>query len=327
MGYSRYLLRRLGYALIVLFVIISFNFAIFRLMPGDATKMIIDPMFTPEAKAELRRQFGLDDPPLVQYVKYIGSLAKFDLGLSFSTRRPVINELKERLPNTMVLFLSSFVLTTMIGISVGVYTASKKGTFADSFVTGAGLFAYAVPSFWIQLLLLMLFGYYIPILPIHGTMSAPPPDGFFLQLLDRIHHLILPAGSNVVIAFGSWALYTRNAMLEALGQDYIVTARAKGLHEKTVLRHHALRSVLPPIVTLIFSALPGMVAGAVITETIFSWHGVGKYLLDAVMQQDYPAAQGAFYLIALAVVTCNLAADVVYGIVDPRIRVGEGGAK
>jgi ABC-type dipeptide/oligopeptide/nickel transport system permease component len=157
LGYSRYLLRRLGYALIVLFVIISFNFAIFRLMPGDATKMIIDPMFTPEAKAELRRQFGLDDPPLVQYVKYIGSLAKFDLGLSFSTRRPVINELKERLPNTMVLFLSSFVLTTMIGISVGVYTASKKGTFADSFVTGAGLFAYAVPSFWIQLLLLCMF--------------------------------------------------------------------------------------------------------------------------------------------------------------------------
>jgi len=327
LGFSRYLLRRLGYAFIVLFVIMTFNFAIFRLMPGDATKMIIDPLFTPEAKAELERQFGLDDPPFVQYVKYMSSLSKFDLGLSFSTRRPVVNELKERLPNTAVLFLASFTLTTIIGISVGVYTASKRGTFADNFVTGAGLFAYAVPSFWIQLLLLMLFGYYIPILPIHGTMSAPPPDGFFLQFLDRIHHLILPAGSNVIVAFGSWALYTRNTMLEALGQDYIVTARAKGLPENTVLRHHALRSVLPPIVTLIFGALPGMVSGAVITETIFSWHGVGKYLMDAVMMQDYPAAQGAFYLIALAVVVCNLVADIVYGIVDPRIRVGEGGAK
>jgi peptide/nickel transport system permease protein len=215
LGFSRYLLRRLGYALIVLFVIMSFNFAIFRLMPGDATKMIIDPMFTPEAIAELKRQFGLDDPPLVQYFKYVGNLFKFDLGLSFSTRRPVVNELKERLPNTAVLFLASFTLTTIIGISVGVYTASRRGTFGDNFVTGAGLFTYAVPTFWIQLLLLMLFGYYIPILPIHGTMSAPPPDGFLLQFLDRIHHLILPAGSNVIVAFGSWALYTRNTMLEA----------------------------------------------------------------------------------------------------------------
>ena len=327
MGFSRYLLRRLGYALIVLFVIMSFNFAIFRLMPGDATKMIIDPMFTPEAIAELKRQFGLDDPPLVQYFKYVGNLFKFDLGLSFSTRRPVVNELKERLPNTAVLFLASFTFTTIIGISVGVFTASRRGSFGDNFVTGAGLFTYAVPTFWIQLLLLMLFGYYIPILPIHGTMSAPPPDGFLLQFLDRIHHLILPAGSNVIVAFGSWALYTRNTMLEALGQDYIVTARAKGLPENTVLRHHALRSALPPLVTVIFGAPPGMVAGAVITVTTFSWHGVGKYLMDAVMMQDYPAAQGAFYLIALAVVICNLAADIVYGIVDPRIRVGEGGAK
>jgi peptide/nickel transport system permease protein len=327
LAFRAYILRRLFYALIVLFVILTFNFAIFRLMPGDATKMIIDPNFTPEAKAELRRQYGLDDPPLVQYWKYITSLAKFDMGLSFSTRRSVAGELMERLPNTIVLFLASFVLTATVGMAVGVYAAARRGTFVESFVTGAGLFAYAVPGFFIQLLLLMLFGYYIPILPIHGTISAPPPDGLFLQLLDRLHHLILPAGSLTIIGFGSWALYTRNTMLEALGQDYIVTARAKGLTRRSILYRHALRSVLPPIVTLIFMSLPGMVTGAVITESIFSWHGVGKYLLDAVLQQDYPAAQGAFYLIALAVIISNLLADIAYGLVDPRIRVGAGAAR
>lgn len=324
MGFRTYLWRRLVYALIVLFVIVTFNFAIFRLMPGDATKMIIDPAFEPEAILELRRQFGLDEHPLVQYWKYITSLLRFDLGLSFGSRRPVVDELMERLPNTIVLFLVSFVMTASAGVAVGVYAASRRGTFADNLVTGSGLFAHAVPVFWIQLLLLMLFGYYVPILPIRGTISAPPPDGFLLALLDRVHHLILPAGSLTIIGLGSWALYTRNTMLEALGQDYIVTARAKGLPRRDILYRHALRSVLPPIVTLVFMSLPGAVSGAVITETIFSWHGVGRYLLDAVLQQDYPAAQGAFYLIALAVIISNLLADMAYGLVDPRIRVGAG---
>ncbi len=324
MGFRAYLLRRLVYALIALFVILTFNFAIFRLMPGDATKMIIDPLFEPEAIEELRRQFGLDEHPLVQYWRYVVSLVRFDLGLSFNSRRPVGDELMERLPNSIALFVASFAITAVVGISAGVYVASRRGTPADSLVTGAGLFAYAVPIFWIQLLLLMAFGYYLPILPIRGTISAPPPEGFLLGLLDRAHHLILPAGSLAIIGFGSWALYTRNTMLEALGQDYIVTARAKGLPRRDVLYRHALRSVLPPIVTLIFMSLPGAVSGAVITETIFSWHGVGRYLLDAVMQQDYPAAQGAFYLIAVAVIASNLLADMAYGLVDPRIRVGVG---
>ncbi|MGE5573851.1 MAG: ABC transporter permease [Bacillota bacterium] len=324
MGFRTYLIRRIVYALIVLFVILTFNFAVFRLMPGDAEKMIIDPRFSPEARAALRKQFGLDEPPLMQYWKYITSLLRFDLGQSFATRRPVASELAERLPNTIVLFMTAFTLNMIVGTAVGVYAAQRRGTFAETFVTGAGLFTYAVPTFFFQLLLLMLFGYYIRIFPIHGTMSAPPPDGTFLRFLDRVHHLILPAGSNVIIGFGSWALYTRNTMLEALGQDYIITARAKGLPRREILYHHALRSVLPPIVTLIFLSLPGLVTGAVITETIFSWHGVGRYLMDAVLQQDYPAAQGAFYLIALAVIISNFLADLVYGLVDPRIRVGAG---
>ncbi|MGI6146734.1 MAG: ABC transporter permease [Bacillota bacterium] len=327
MGFRSYLIRRLIYTVIVLWVILTFNYILFRVMPGDPEKMILDPNFTPQAKMELRRQFGLDQPPLTQYLNYLKSLVKFDLGLSFSTRRLVWSELRERLPNTIVLFSVAFVGQAALGISLGVASAANRGRFTEKLVVGAGLFAYAVPTFFIQLLLLLAFGYYWPIMPIHGTMSAPPPDGSWARFLDRLWHLILPAGSNILIGFGSWALYTRNTMLEALGQDYIVTARAKGLPRSEVLYHHALRSVLPPIVTLIFMSLPGAVSGAVITESIFSWHGVGRYLLDATLQMDYPAAQGAFYLIALAVIISNLMADIAYGLVDPRIRVGAGAGK
>ncbi|HOB42994.1 MAG TPA: ABC transporter permease [Bacillota bacterium] len=327
MGFRSYVIKRLVYALIVLYVILTLNFVLFRVMPGDPTKMIIDPNFTPEAKAELRRQYGLDDPPLKQYFTYMGNLLKFDMGLSFSTRRPVWSELKERLPNTIKLFLCTFILTSLTGMRLGVKAAANPGSFTDRVVITAGLFTNAVPTFFIQLLMLLLFGYYWPILPIHGTMSAPPPAGAWNVFLDRLWHLVLPVTSNMIVGFGSWALYARNTMTEALGQDYIVTARAKGISEKDVLYHHALRSVLPPIVTLLFMSLPGMVSGAVITESIFSWHGVGRYLLDATLQMDYPAAQGAFYLIALAVVISNLLADIAYGLVDPRIRVGAGGAK
>jgi peptide/nickel transport system permease protein len=327
LGFRSYVIKRLVYALIVLYVILTLNFVLFRVMPGDPTKMIIDPNFTPEAKAELRSQYGLDDPPLKQYVTYMGNLLKFDMGLSFSTRRPVWSELKERLPNTIKLFLCTFILTSLTGMRLGVKAAANPGSFTDRVVITAGLFTHAVPTFFIQLLMLLLFGYYWPILPIHGTMSAPPPAGGWNIFLDRLWHLVLPVTSNMIVGFGSWALYARNTMTEALGQDYIITARAKGISEKDVLYHHALRSVLPPIVTLLFMSLPGMVSGAVITESIFSWHGVGRYLLDATLQMDYPAAQGAFYLIALAVVISNLLADIAYGLVDPRIRVGAGGAK
>jgi peptide/nickel transport system permease protein len=327
LGFRSYVIRRLVYAVIVLYVILTLNFILFRVMPGDPTKMIIDPNFTPEAKAELKRQFGLDQPPWKQYLTYMKNLLKFDLGYSFSTRRHVWSELKERLPNTIKLFLATFVLTSTVGMTLGVKAAATPGSFRDRVVIPAGLFSHAVPTFFIQLLMLLLFGYYWPILPIHGTMSAPPPTGAWPQFLDKLWHLVLPVTSNMIVGFGSWALYARNTMIEALGQDYIITARAKGMSERDVLYKHALRSVLPPIVTLLFMSLPGMVSGAVMTESIFSWHGVGRYLLDATLQMDYPAAQGAFYLIALAVVICNLLADVAYGLVDPRIRVGAGGAK
>lgn len=296
-------------------------------MPGDPVKMIIDPKMTPEMRNALYEQYGLNKSMPEQYVMYLKNLLKLDLGLSFTSSRPVMDELLERLPNTVKLLGVALILQILIGVWVGIFAASKRGSAIEGFVTGAGLFTHAVPGFFLQLLLLLILGFVLPIFPIRGTMSAPPPAGSWAQFLDRLHHLILPVFSLIVINFGYWALYTRNAMVEALGQDYIVTARAKGLTKKKVLRRHAFRSILPPIITIIFLSLPGIISGAVVTETIFSWYGVGRYLLDATLKQDYPAAQGAFYFIALATILSNFVADIVYGLVDPRIRVGGGEGK
>ncbi len=325
MQFIRYILRRLVYAVVILFFILTFNFLIFRVMPGDPVGTLQSPSMTPEMKSLLEKQYGLDKPLWEQYLLYMKNLLKFEFGYSFQSRRPVADEILERLPNTLLLLGTSTILSMVVGILLGIFAASKQGSIAEHLTIGSGLFAYSVPTFFLQLLLLLAFAYFWPIFPIRGTMSIPPPTGFFPVLWDRLHHLALPVISLTIVGFGSWALYTRNTMADVLSQDFIVTAKAKGLTPRRVLFQHAFRSILPPIVTLFFLNLPGIIGGAVVTESIFSWPGVGRYLLQATMEQNYPAAQGAFYLIALAVLISNFLADLAYGLVDPRIRVGEGG--
>jgi len=316
-----YYLRRLGYALVTLFIIMTLNFVIFRLMPGDPVSLIMSPDFTPEMRQLLRERYGLDKPMLTQYFLYLKSMITFDFGRSFITRQPVLGELLARLPNTLLLLGTSFVLNVIIGIVLGIQMAKRQGSRIETAVTGVSLFFNAMPSFFVGLLLLLVFGYFWPVFPIRGTMSVPPPTGFWPVVLDRIYHLILPVTAVSLSGFGSWYLYTRNNVVGALGQDYVLTARAKGLTQREVLYRHAFRSVLPPIVTLVFLSLPGLITGAVITESIFSLYGVGRYLVDATLQQDYPVVQGCFFIIAVAVLVCNLLADLVYGLVDPRIRL------
>src|SRR5690606_25018057 len=316
-----YFWRRVGYGLVTLFVIMTLNFVIFRIMPGDPVSLIISPEFTPEVKQLLIERYGLDKPLLSQYFLYLKGMLTFDFGRSFVTRQPVLGELLSRLPNTLMLLGTSFLLNVFIGVSLGVKMATRQGSRLETSITGVSLFMNAMPSFFIGLLLLLTFGYFWPIFPIRGTMSVPPPTGFWAIVLDRIHHLILPVTAVTLSGYGSWYLYTRNNVVSALGQDFVLTAKAKGLTEREVLYRHAFRSVLPPIVTLVFLSLPGLITGAVITETIFSLYGVGRYLVDATLQQDYPVVQGCFYVIALAVLVCNLLADLVYGLVDPSIRL------
>jgi len=318
---SAYFWRRVGYGFLTLFIIVTINFVIFRVMPGDPVSLVLSPDFTPEVRQRLRELYGLDQPLWTQYVLYLKSMLTFDFGRSFVTRQPVLGELLSRLPNTLMLLGTSFVLSVFIGVVFGIKMAARPDSRLEAGLTGLSLFLNAMPSFFIGLLLLLVFGYYWPLFPIRGTMSVPPPAAGWAFLLDRIHHLVLPVTSVTLSGYGSWYLYTRNNVVFALGQDYVLTARAKGLTPREVLYRHAFRSVLPPMVTLVFLSLPGLVTGAVITETIFSLYGVGRYLVDATLQQDYPVVQGCFYIIALAVLVCNLVADLVYGLVDPRIRL------
>ena len=318
-----WLRRRAAASLLVLFVVLVLNFVLFRIMPGDAVSTIIDPNFSPEAKARLRELYGLDKPILQQFFIYLRQMLTFRFGLSFLSQRPVWEELVSRLPLTLVLMGCSMVLSAVIGIWLGIKAALNRNKFAEKFVLRAGAVTASFPGFFVQLVLLMLFARTFRIFPLRGSLSVPPPTGTWALFCDYAHHLALPVISLTIMGFGGWALYVRNLMVRVLNEDYIVMAEARGLSKKRVIYGHAFRSILPPIFTILLMSLPGLVSGAVITESVFSLHGVGTFLVEAVSGNDYPAAGAAFYLLALITVICNLLADVMYGIVDPRVRLEE----
>jgi len=312
-------LKRLGGSVIVIAVVLLLNFFLFRIMPGDPLTGIVDPRFSPEAKAQLAAQWGLDRPMSEQFAVYIREMLSFRFGLSMMTGTPVWDELKNRVPNTAALLLPALVLSTALGLCLGVTSALRRGSAAERVVLMGGAVSFSFPSFFVQLLLLMCFAYAYPLFPLRGTTSIPPPEGVS-ALLDYAWHLALPVFSLTILGFGGFALYIRNMMVKALGEDYVLMARARGLPWRRVVWNHAFRSILPPVLTIVLMSLPGVVSGAVITETVFSMNGVGRFLLEATNSHDYPAAGAAFFLLALITVVCNLLADLCYVLVDPRVR-------
>ncbi len=320
---NSYWIRRFAGALAVLLLIITANFFLFRVMPGDAVSTIVDPRFSPEAKEKMRHLFGLDLPLHQQFFIYVRRMLSFDFGISFLSQRPVWDEIKSRIPNTLALLGTSLLLSSAIGTWLGVKAARKRGGFLEKAVIFSGSISFSFPSFFVQLVLLLLLAYTFPVFPLRGTVSIPMPSGTLPRVIDYIHHLILPAGSLVLLGFGSWAIYVRNLMVKTLGEDFILLARARGLSEDRIIWNHAFRSTLPPILTIFLLALPGIVSGAVITETVFSLHGVGKFLLDSILGHDYPSAGAAFYILGLLTIASNLAADAACTLADPRIRVGK----
>lgn len=316
--------RRIAGALLVLVLVLVLNFLLFRLMPGDPVASIVDPRFSPEAKEQLRRVYGLDQPLPVQFVLYVRSTLSFDFGISFLTGRPVMDELRSRVPNTAILLGTSLLLSAALGTWLGIKAALRRGSLLERCVLWSGALSFSFPSFFIQLLLLMLFASMFPIFPLRGTLSVPPPSGGAALLLDYLRHMALPVLSLVLLGFGGWAIYVRNLTVKVLGEDFILMARARGLPRKNILRGHVFRTMLPPLLTIFLLSLPGVVSGAVITETVFSLHGVGRFLLEAVTGHDYPAAGAAFFLLSLLTVACNLLSDLLYGVADPRVRLERG---
>ena len=316
-----WLIGRVVSSLVVLAAVLVFNFILFRIMPGDAVSTIIDPNFSPEAKERLRELYGLDRPMAEQFFIYIKQMLTFSFGLSFMSGKPVWDELISRLPGTVALMSGSMALSSVLGIWLGIKAALNRGRITERIVLRAGAVTASFPGFFVQLVLLMLLARTVPLFPLRGSVSVPPPDGAAALALDYLWHMALPVLSLTLMGFGGWALYVRNLMVRVLGEDFILMARARGLPEERVVYFHAFRTILPPILTILLMSVPGLVSGAVITETVFSLHGVGTFLLEAVSGHDYPAAGAAFYLLALITVVCNFMADVVYGIVDPRVRI------
>jgi len=323
---KEYLAKRIVYAFGVLFIVATLNFIIFQVIPPyDPVDMLVDPRFSPEAKDQLRKEWGLDQPLSTRYVKYIRNLFVLNLGRSFMTKEPVTYEISRRLPSTIILLGTSFISTVLVGIPIGILAASKRGSKTDVLTIGIGLFTYAAPSFFIQLLFLLVFSNWLGWFP-WGQMfqvTMKPSENYLKFVLSVLHHLVLPVASLVVASFGSWALYSRNMLIEALTQDFILTARAKGLRERTVLFGHAFKAILPPIATMLTLSIPGIFTGAVITEFVFTWPGIGRWFLQSMISRDYPAVQGMLFIYAIMITIANFIADIIYGFLDPRIRVGQ----
>jgi peptide/nickel transport system permease protein len=324
-----YIVKRIIIGVIILFIIASLNFTIFQVIyAGDPTRTIIDPNFKKEQKDMLRVQFGLNATLQERYLKYIVNMFTWNFGFSFHTFGPIAEEMGWRIRNTLLLLGTVMIGTILLGTSVGILAGSRRGTKVDMVAMAAGMFADGVPAFFIQMIFLLFFCSLLvgwigfSIFPSSRMMSTPPPTEILPFIGDVAWHLSLPALTLILSGFGAYALYVRNLMIDALTQDYILTARAKGLGDRAVLYRHAFRSVLPPIATIIALGIPGLITGAIITEYIFTWPGVGSWYIAALQSDDFPVVQAVLFIYAILTIICNLIADLLYGVLDPRVRVG-----
>jgi peptide/nickel transport system permease protein len=313
-----FVLRRLGRAILTIWFAVTVTFLLLRLLPGDPALAVASPNMTEETRATLLQQYGLDQPLITQYVLYLGRLVQGDLGTSFTQSIPVLDVLMQRLPWTLLLTATALVLTVVIGIPLGVLAASHKGAFFDRFVqiigvTGQSLF---VPS--VGIVLLLVFGLNLGWFPIGGAYTDGVYGGeWYISVLT---HLVLPAVSLTLIQLGSYVLTMRATLIDALGDDYVTLAKANGLSPRRILWKHALRNALLPATTLIGLQLGFLVGGAVLTETVFAYPGIGRGIYEAVTQLDFPVLQGAFLLLAVTVVAANTLTDIAYGFLDPRVK-------
>ena len=320
---TAWLLRRLAAGIAIVFAVVTLTFAAVHLAPGKPFLATNGRPVDPAAVERMRRAFGLDRPLPEQYARYLVALAHGEMGESFSRKRPVAAALASALPNTVVLAGTALLLDFVLGIAIGVFQAAHVRRRSDVALTNLTLLFYSLPTFWLGLVLLLVFGQWLHWFPVGGITNpvlynALPLGG---KLLDRLRHLALPALTLGLVGAGGTARFQRAALLEALGQDYVRSARAKGLTERAVLVRHALRDALLPVLTLLGLALPFLLTGAVLVETVFAWPGLGKLAADAISARDYPLVLGTTLFASTAVVAGSLIADLITAAADPRIRL------
>ncbi|MBX3143823.1 MAG: ABC transporter permease [Trueperaceae bacterium] len=312
-----YLVKRLLLLIPTVFGAVTLVFLAIHLAPGDPILLFIPQEFPQDASEEmvrdLKARLGLDKPLHVQYFDYLRALLRFDLGNSIHHRTSVMQGLLDRAPNTLQLGVLSLLIAVAMGVSVGVISAIRRGTIIDNVAMSIALFGVSIPNFWLALLLMQLVGLHWPILP-------PSGYGGHIFAWEGLRYAILPAVTLGISGAGGLARYTRSCMLDVLNDDYVRTARSKGLAPRKVIYKHAMRNALIPIVTLLGLSLGGMLSGAVIVESVFGWPGVGRFLVTGIQNRDFPVVQGAVLMISIGFVVANLITDIAYGFVDPRIR-------
>ncbi|HEJ9742383.1 TPA: dipeptide ABC transporter permease DppB [Proteus mirabilis] len=334
----QFILQRLGLVIPTFIGITLLTFIFVHLIPGDPVMIMAGERgLSPERHAYLMAELGLDKPLWQQYLNYLNGIMHGDLGISLKSRIPVWDEFLPRFKATLELGICAMIFAVSVGIPVGVLAAVKRGSIFDHTAISVSLAGYSMPIFWWGIMLIMLVSVKLDLTPVSGRLAdsvflddSYPLTGFMLidtlfwreegDFLDALHHIILPAIVLGTIPLAVIVRMTRSAMLEVLGEDYIRTARAKGLSRARVILIHALRNAMLPVVTVIGLQVGTMLAGAILTETIFSWPGLGRWLIDALQRRDYPVVQGGVLLIATMIIFVNLLVDVLYGIVNPRIR-------
>lgn len=317
----RYLLQRLGRGILTIFVSVTLVFFIIRAMPSDPVALMISPQMTPETQQALMETYGLDKPIGTQYFLYMKELLHGNMGTSFAKRIPVTQYLAEKLPWTLLLLAAVMVIVIVIGISVGLFAAANKGKLGDRIINILVTMGISIFIPFMAFLLLYLFSFRWKVLPTGGAYTPPKGSGWSYYL-DVGKHLILPAVALSITNLANAVLYTRNSMIDVLQEDYIRTAYSKGNSRSRVLKVHALRNALIPTVTVIGMQIGFMVGGATVTETVFSWPGIGRLVYDSVNALDYPVLQGAFLVMAVAVVIMSFLTDLMVAWLDPRIKLG-----
>ncbi|NLN48365.1 MAG: ABC transporter permease [Clostridiales bacterium] len=317
-----YFLKRLFFALFTVFTILVLNYFLFRIMPGDPVSVLVrNPNMSAEAVAKVRQMFGLDKPWYQQFFIYLKDLTKGNMGNSFIYKKPVAGIITERLMASLLLTILAEIIAIVAGLFLGVVAAWKRGKSIDIAAMGFSLITYAMPTFWLGILMMTFFSVHLRMFPTSGMLS---PGMVFVQGFNRWtdigRHIFLPALTLSLVLIGEYMLIMRSTLIDILTEDYIITAEAKGMDEKSILKKHTLLNAMIPMVTLISMNLGFTITGALQVETVFSWPGLGRLMYDALQARDYPLLQGIFLITGLGVVGANFISDILYGYLDPRVN-------
>lgn len=318
----RYTASRLLQALALVLAVVVLNFVLVHAAPGDPVETIAGASggMSPELMAQLRTQYGLDKPLPVQLGVYLGKVVQGDLGYSYFFNLPVTAMIAERVPATLLLVLSSVLLAFTVGTALGVLSARKPNGMLSQFITVLSMVGFAAPVFWVGIMLVILFASVLPIFPVAGMRSIDSSGGGIADVIDVLHHLVLPAVTLSLVYLAQYSRLARSSMLDVLSSDFIRTARAKGLADRVVLYKHALRNALLPVVTVLGLQFGNVLAGAILVETVFNWPGLGRLAFDSVLRRDYPTILGVLLFSSVVVVVMNQLTDLCYRFIDPRIK-------